>query len=62
MRCLPNLEYYASWYRFKAKCGKHMGRTMPRHIYDGLSDLGKKLAEEVVAAPGKINRTISCLF
>jgi ectoine hydroxylase-related dioxygenase (phytanoyl-CoA dioxygenase family) len=52
-RCMPNVEYYASWYRYRDHT-QQMVTSMPREIYDQLSDFGQKLCREVVAAPGEV--------
>ncbi len=43
VRAIPNAEYYAPWFREPIK------RSMPRGIYDTLSNHGKKISQYVVA-------------
>jgi len=47
VRAIPNVEFYAPWYRSPTK------RSMPRELYDTLSDHGKALAQHVAAEPGE---------
>ena len=43
VRAIPNAEFYAPWFR------EPMPRSMPREIYDGLSEHGKKVCRYIVA-------------
>ncbi len=45
VRSIPNIEFWAPWYR------EQTHRCMPRDIYDGLSDHGKRLCQYIVADP-----------
>ena len=47
VRAIPNAEYHAPWYR------EPMGRSMPREIYESLSEHGKYIARYVVAEAGE---------
>lgn len=47
VRAIPNVEFYAPWYR------EPLNRCVPRHIYEGLSDHGKSVAEFIVEQPGE---------
>ncbi|MFT7246331.1 MAG: ectoine hydroxylase-related dioxygenase (phytanoyl-CoA dioxygenase family) [Candidatus Azotimanducaceae bacterium] len=47
VRAIPNVEFYAPWYRSPIR------RSMPRDLYDTLSDHGKALAQYVAAEPGE---------
>jgi ectoine hydroxylase-related dioxygenase (phytanoyl-CoA dioxygenase family) len=51
VRCLPNVEYWAPWYR------EPVYTSVPRGIYDGLSDHGKKLCQYIVAGKGDVLET-----
>jgi len=58
IRLLPNLEYYAYWYRYKEGKGANqsinqMRRSLPREVYDTLSPEGQHRAREIVALPGE---------
>jgi len=48
VRAIPNVEFYAPWYRSPVK------PSMPRGLYETLSDHGKALAQYVVAEPGEM--------
>lgn len=43
VRAIPNVEFWAPWYREPTR------KCMPRDLYDGLSDHGKRLCEYIVA-------------
>lgn len=47
VRAMPNAEFHAPWYR------EPMGISMPREIYDTLSEHGQYIARYVVAQPGE---------
>jgi|TARA_B100000959_G_C14953971_1_gene612930 hypothetical protein len=42
-RSIPNIEYYAPWFR------EPMARSMPRSIYDTLSEHGKRICRYIVS-------------
>jgi hypothetical protein len=46
VRCIPNTEYWAPWYR------EPVYTSVPREIYDCLSGHGKKLCQYIVADKG----------
>jgi hypothetical protein len=46
VRAIPNIEYYAPWYR------EPMPISMPREIYDGLSQHGQSISRYIVADKG----------
>jgi len=48
VRSIPNMQYWAPWYR------EPTIPCVPREIYDGLSDHGKKLCEYIVADKGDV--------
>jgi ectoine hydroxylase-related dioxygenase (phytanoyl-CoA dioxygenase family) len=48
VRAIPNVEFYAPWYRSPIR------RSMPRNLYDTLSEHGEALAQYVVAEPEEI--------
>ena len=52
-RYLPNIEYYSSWFRFHR--GQQMTPSMPKSIYDNLSEFGKKLCKAILVPPGMFN-------
>ena len=43
VRAIPNSEFYAPWFR------EPMPKSMPKHIYDTLSEHGKKVCRFIVA-------------
>ncbi len=47
VRAMPNAEFHAPWYREPMKI------SMPRQIYDTLSDHGQYIARYIVAQPGE---------
>mgnify|MGYP006248883089 FL=1 len=47
VRAIPNTEYHAPWYR------EPMRRSMPREIYESLSENGQYIARYVVAEAGE---------
>lgn len=47
LRAIPNLEYFAPWYR------ERMPACLPRALYDSLSEHGQDIARYIVAAPGE---------
>jgi hypothetical protein len=47
VRAIPNAEFYAPWFR------EPMGRCVPRDIYNGLSDHGKRVCRYIVADEGR---------
>ena len=47
VRAIPNTEYHAPWYR------EPMRRSMPREIYESLSEHGQYIARYVVAEAGE---------
>ncbi len=47
VRALPNCEYYAPWFR------EPLRRTLPREMWETLSDHGKKITRYIVADPGE---------
>lgn len=47
VRAIPNVEFWAPWYREQTR------KCMPRKIYDGLSDHGKRVCQYLVADPGE---------
>lgn len=51
LRAIPNLEYFAPWYR------ERMPACMPRELYDGLSEHGQDIARYIVAAAGQTLNT-----
>ena len=51
IRAIPNLEYFAPWYRERTP------RSMPREIYDTLSDHGKDIARYIVADSAETLKT-----
>lgn len=51
VRAIPNVEYYAPWFV------ETQPRSMPRAIYDGLSEHGKRLARFIVADSGEVLET-----
>ena len=44
---MPNAEFHAPWYR------EPMRASMPRHIYETLSEHGQYIARYIVAQPGE---------
>ena len=48
LRAIPNLEYFAPWYR------ERMPICLPRELYDSLSEHGQDIARYIVAAPGQL--------
>jgi hypothetical protein len=42
-RSIPNIEYYAPWFR------EPMAQSMPRSIYDTLSEHGKRVCRYIVS-------------
>jgi ectoine hydroxylase-related dioxygenase (phytanoyl-CoA dioxygenase family) len=51
VRAIPNAEFLAPWYR------EPMPISMPREIYNNLSDFGKKLARYIVCDSSEIIET-----
>lgn len=49
VRALPNIEYYAPWFRSEA-----IHRCMPYDIWRTLSDHAKRACRYIVAAPGEV--------
>ena len=47
MRAIPNIEYFAAWFR------EPIPKSMPRAIYDSLSDHGKRICRYIVADEGQ---------
>jgi ectoine hydroxylase-related dioxygenase (phytanoyl-CoA dioxygenase family) len=47
VRAMPNAEFHAPWYR------EPMRASMPRHIYETLSEHGQYIARYIVAQPGE---------
>lgn len=47
VRAMPNVEFYAPWFLEPLKT------SMPRQIFDGLSDHGQRLCRYIVADPGQ---------
>ena len=45
-RAIPNAEFFAPWFR------QHVRPSLPRHLFDGLSDRGRKVCREIVAPIG----------
>ncbi len=43
VRALPNAEFFAPWYR------EHLPISMPRDVYDGLSEHGQWISRYIVA-------------
>ena len=48
---MPNAEFHAPWYR------EPMNISMPREIYETLSEHGQRIARYVVADPGQKLKT-----
>ena len=48
VRAIPNVEFHAPWYRSPIR------RSIPRDLYETLSDHGKALAQYIVAEPGEM--------
>ena len=51
IRAMPNAEFHAPWYR------EPMNISMPREIYETLSEHGQRIARYVVADPGQKLKT-----
>ncbi len=51
VRAIPNIEYYAPWFR------EPMPLSMPRDIYDSLSEHGQKICRYIVAGKGEEVKT-----
>ncbi len=51
LRAIPNLEYFAPWYR------ERIPACLPRALYDSLSAHGQDIARYIVAAPGQLLET-----
>lgn len=47
LRAIPNLEYFAPWYR------ERMPACVPRELYDALSEHGQDIARYIVAPSGQ---------
>merc|ERR1712046_182393 len=48
IRCIPNVEFYAPWFRDVADTQP----CTPREIFDELSDHGKHICRQIVVDPG----------
>jgi|EP01046_Picozoa_sp_COSAG06_P018140 hypothetical protein len=50
IRAIPNVEYHAPWFMEQGR----KKRTMPREVWDKLSDHGKHVARFCVCEPGEV--------
>ena len=50
MRAIPNVEYYSAWHASETA---HFKPSMPREVFDGLSEEGRRLCARIVAAEGE---------
>ena len=48
VRCMPNIEYYAPWFRSEA-----VNRCMPHDLWAGLGEHGQRICRYVVCDPGE---------